>query len=262
LFCCGQNLQRDWTAQAELDQLTSPYTENGEPWNQRFHFVLSLAVGGTHFDGFGGLDDETAGLGWADPTMEIDYVRVWEGEAELDEVPYKVINATRLLAVTGASGGKRVNKAGTLVLVATALLFGGAWTVWAFVRAWMRTKQLEYRGLLEADVDAEDAGGNSVQLAVVSARQYNAGAASGQSPSADSGGRDGPHNGAAWDTGLGDSAMDGAVAAGLDRHREVPAGGGAHRPVPLTMSAQGVADQESPEHSPLERTPLRGRFSV
>jgi hypothetical protein len=146
---------------------------------------------------------------------------------------WQVINNTHgrdwLLAVMAASGGKRMNKAGTIVLVATALLVGGAWTVWAFVRAWAHTRQLEYRGLLEADADAEDAAGNAVQLSVVNGtRRYDEGDAIDRSGPALSG--DGGRLGKAGSDAGGTNGEVG-VAAVLDTPRDGLPSDRLHRPM-------------------------------
>jgi len=58
----------------------NPYTKNGQPFDQPFHWILNVAVGGNFFPAnvYGGQVTPAEAKNWAKPTMEIDYVRVWE----------------------------------------------------------------------------------------------------------------------------------------------------------------------------------------
>jgi beta-glucanase (GH16 family) len=63
----------------------SPYTENTKPWDQRFHIIINLAVGGNFFNSYGPALTEAQARAWAKPTMEIDYIRVYR---DLDSRKY------------------------------------------------------------------------------------------------------------------------------------------------------------------------------
>jgi hypothetical protein len=62
---------------------SSPYTQDGQPWDRRFHLILNLAVGGSYFPSgqFGPFDTQAdwdaAVASWSQPRMEVDYVKVW-----------------------------------------------------------------------------------------------------------------------------------------------------------------------------------------
>jgi hypothetical protein len=57
----------------------NPYTKDGEPFNQNFVWILNIAIGGGFFPSgtFGSLTVDEAKQ-WEKPTMEIDYVRVYQ----------------------------------------------------------------------------------------------------------------------------------------------------------------------------------------
>jgi beta-glucanase (GH16 family) len=61
----------------------SPYTQAGQPWDQRFHLVLNLAVGGGFFPPaeFGGFASEAqwdaAVATWQRPRLEVEHVKLW-----------------------------------------------------------------------------------------------------------------------------------------------------------------------------------------
>jgi beta-glucanase (GH16 family) len=57
----------------------NPYQKNGEPFNQNFVWILNMAIGGGFFPAatYGNLDVNEAKQ-WPKPTMEIDYVRVYQ----------------------------------------------------------------------------------------------------------------------------------------------------------------------------------------
>jgi len=65
------DLNRWWNVTAN-----GVYSKMGQPWDQRFHFILNLAVGGGFFGGYPALTDAQAAA-WANPTMQIDYVRAY-----------------------------------------------------------------------------------------------------------------------------------------------------------------------------------------
>lgn len=54
----------------------NPYTANGQPFDQPFYWVLNVAVGGDFFEDQPKVTMEEA-RHWPQPTMEIDYVRVF-----------------------------------------------------------------------------------------------------------------------------------------------------------------------------------------
>jgi len=58
---------------------SNPYTANGQPFDQRFHIVINLAIGGGFFPSsqYGTLSTQDAAA-WADPTLVIDYIRAYE----------------------------------------------------------------------------------------------------------------------------------------------------------------------------------------
>jgi len=56
---------------------TNPYTKNGQPFDQPFHWILNVAVGGNFFGNSPQLTVAEA-KAWPKPTMEIDYVRVYQ----------------------------------------------------------------------------------------------------------------------------------------------------------------------------------------
>jgi len=57
----------------------NPYTKDGEPFTHNFQWILNVAVGGNFFpkSTFGTLDVNEAKQ-WPKPTMEVDYVRVYQ----------------------------------------------------------------------------------------------------------------------------------------------------------------------------------------
>ncbi|GMI44241.1 hypothetical protein TrCOL_g12649 [Triparma columacea] len=81
------DLQRDW----HLDPNTkSPYDAFGQPWDQRFYFILNCAVGGWF------LQDPVEGSGedWPDAQMLVDFVQVEQRDGDDDGLcgvckPYK-----------------------------------------------------------------------------------------------------------------------------------------------------------------------------
>ncbi|PSC75318.1 Glucan endo-1,3-beta-glucosidase A1 [Micractinium conductrix] len=73
-----QALNTSWSAGA-----ASPYTQDGQPWDRRFHLVLNLAVGGGFFptSQYGVWNThaqwDATSAGWARPRMEVEHVKVW-----------------------------------------------------------------------------------------------------------------------------------------------------------------------------------------
>lgn len=60
----------------------SPYTKPGQPWDQKFHLMLNLAVGGGFFPSseFGGFDSQAqwdaAAATWVRPRLELEHIKV------------------------------------------------------------------------------------------------------------------------------------------------------------------------------------------
>lgn len=73
-----QDLNRSWKSCENC-----PYTQDGQPWDQRFHLLINLAVGGGFFpaDEFGGFttpaEYDAAVATWTRPRFEIEHVKVW-----------------------------------------------------------------------------------------------------------------------------------------------------------------------------------------
>jgi beta-glucanase (GH16 family) len=55
----------------------SIYKAKGQPWDQRFHIIINVAVGGNFFTGYPPLTAQDIAK-WEKPTMEIDYIRVYQ----------------------------------------------------------------------------------------------------------------------------------------------------------------------------------------
>lgn len=78
-----QDLNLDWTS-SKINPADSPYTQNGQPWDQRFHLILNLAVGGGPGywppAEFGPFDTpalyDGAAAAWTRPRMEVEHVKV------------------------------------------------------------------------------------------------------------------------------------------------------------------------------------------
>jgi len=58
---------------------TNPYTANRQPFDQRFHFVINLAVGGNFFNApqYGTFTTKDA-ESWPDNSFDIDYIRAYQ----------------------------------------------------------------------------------------------------------------------------------------------------------------------------------------
>jgi len=54
----------------------NPYSAPGQPWDQKFHLLLNLAVGGNFFDGLPPLTDQDVS-NWVSSELRIDFVRVF-----------------------------------------------------------------------------------------------------------------------------------------------------------------------------------------
>jgi len=55
----------------------NPYNDLRQPFEQRFHFVINMAVGGSFFNSYGTLAPLEAAA-WADSTFQIDYIRAYQ----------------------------------------------------------------------------------------------------------------------------------------------------------------------------------------
>jgi len=66
----------------------NPYTKDGEPFNQNFQFIINTAIGGGFFpaEKFGDLTVAEAKQ-WPKPTFEVDYVRVYQTDAQIKSNP-------------------------------------------------------------------------------------------------------------------------------------------------------------------------------
>jgi len=58
----------------------NPYTKNGQPFDQRFHLLLNVAVGGGFFNAaqYGEFNPEVHSSQWTRPELIVDYVRVYQ----------------------------------------------------------------------------------------------------------------------------------------------------------------------------------------
>ena len=69
----AENIDRNmWSKRGK-----NPYNKNGEPFDQPFYLTLNVAVGGTFF-GPGPYVTPEEAKHWKKPTMEVDYVRVYQ----------------------------------------------------------------------------------------------------------------------------------------------------------------------------------------
>jgi len=123
------NINRNWG---------KPYTKNGQPWDQRFHIIINLAVGGNFFNGYGTLTDKDV-KAWKQPYMTVDYVRV-----------YRDMNANEPAVTTGLPSACGRQKAaasvvnilvgvGVAIAVIVVLVVSGV----LFVR-WRRERRMNY----------------------------------------------------------------------------------------------------------------------
>ncbi|CAG2173983.1 unnamed protein product [Oppiella nova] len=71
-----ENINRDmWSGNG-----TNPYKHKGEPYNKDFHWILNIAVGGKFFPEkvFGPQVTASEATKWEKPTMEVDWLRVYQ----------------------------------------------------------------------------------------------------------------------------------------------------------------------------------------
>jgi len=66
------DMNRWWNSSAR-----GVYSARGQPFDQRFHFILNLAVGGAFFGNQAPVTDAQSAQ-WAVPEMRVDYVRVYQ----------------------------------------------------------------------------------------------------------------------------------------------------------------------------------------
>ena len=59
---------------------TNPYNHNGAPFDKPFYWILNVAVGGNFFpaNAYGQPVTQEEAKHWAKPTMEVDYLRVYQ----------------------------------------------------------------------------------------------------------------------------------------------------------------------------------------
>jgi hypothetical protein len=53
--------------------IACPYTKAGQPWDQKFHILLNMAIGGGFFNGYPAWTTND----WTNPNYVVDYVRVY-----------------------------------------------------------------------------------------------------------------------------------------------------------------------------------------
>jgi len=73
----SRNLDKSWCVPGRTN---CPYTQNGQPWDQKMHILLNLAIGGGFFNGYPALTTADVQQ-WTSPTYTIDYVRVYAKSA-------------------------------------------------------------------------------------------------------------------------------------------------------------------------------------
>jgi len=78
------NLNRSWYS----GKGANPYTQNGQPWDKRFHFVFNVAVGGNFFGPNYPAPTATDAAQWKASEMQIDYVRVWQKGGDCSKDPF------------------------------------------------------------------------------------------------------------------------------------------------------------------------------
>ena len=69
-----QNLNRSFY---ETPDTVDPYTANGQPWDEYFHIMLNLAVGGGYFP-WPYTGPDAGNPAFTNPSLEVDYVRVFQ----------------------------------------------------------------------------------------------------------------------------------------------------------------------------------------
>jgi len=55
-----------------------PYSKDGQPFDQQFYLILNLAIGGGFFGGNSQALTQAQARAWRDPTLYVDYVRVYQ----------------------------------------------------------------------------------------------------------------------------------------------------------------------------------------
>jgi len=83
---------------------TNPYTKNRQPWDQEFHVILNLAIGGGFFNGMGELSPEEASA-WEIPRMTVDWVRIYNDNNATNEIPPNPIMVDEDASVSGSATG-------------------------------------------------------------------------------------------------------------------------------------------------------------
>ena len=64
----------------------NPYTDIRQPFNEKFHLILNVAVGGNYFENIGEFDFNRDTPQWTRPEMIVDYVRVYQRPGQITEV--------------------------------------------------------------------------------------------------------------------------------------------------------------------------------
>lgn len=97
------------------------YHKNGQPFDEEFKWILNVAVGGNYFPKsvFGELTEQDA-KGWEKPSMEVDYVRVYEEVNENDVIHFNPVHDERV-NVTVTSEPSVTNGNQTIVTESTTI---------------------------------------------------------------------------------------------------------------------------------------------
>jgi len=122
------NLNRSWYS----GKGTNPYTQNGQPWDKRFHFVFNVAVGGNFFGPNYPAPTATDAAQWKVSEMNIDYVRVWQkgGDCSKDPFASTATTSTEGTADDVAAGTSETWLSKNAVIVFPAV-FGGLFVIGA-----------------------------------------------------------------------------------------------------------------------------------
>jgi beta-glucanase (GH16 family) len=82
----------------------NPYTANRQPFEQRFHILLNLAIGGGFFPAgtYGTLSAQDAQQ-WVNPTYQIDFIRVYQRQSNATTSPPSLVNTPSASPVSSAS---------------------------------------------------------------------------------------------------------------------------------------------------------------
>lgn len=92
------DLNRNWYAGVG----PNPYTKNGQPWDQRMHLIMNVAVGGGFFGPEYGQMTSNSANTWTSPSLVVDYVRVYTRDTNV--VTTGPNSTTGLPSTTDSSG--------------------------------------------------------------------------------------------------------------------------------------------------------------